>query len=443
MAKGFDLGEGNTINPERKGIRVIRAKISKAYTKLTNYLATEAWEQADEETAQIMLKVASREIAGNFDVESIKNFSCEELHTIDRLWLHYSSGCFSLGIQATIGETVGGHQIAEHLPNLWCLNYSANTEDIFSNFVHRLMACGIKSPLPVCEFDVVTINSQGQEIQREQNQAAYFTENLGNSAGLDLVGIPGGKFMMGTEDEEIERLVKKFNWDRFRNEKPQHQVTVPNFFMGKYPVTQAQWKAVAALPKVNQDLKAEPSNFKGDDRPVETVSWYDALEFCDRLSQYTGRRYCLPTEAEWEYACRAGTNTPFHFGETITGELANYNAQETYAAESKGKYRGQTTPVGQFLPNAFGLYDMHGNVWEWCLDDWSSNYENVPTDGRHWFNDNDNISQQSVRAVLRGGSWTFKPTYCRSAERFNSLRAERGAFNLGFRVVCAFERTLR
>jgi formylglycine-generating enzyme required for sulfatase activity len=169
----------------------------------------------------------------------------------------------------------------------------------------------------------------------------------------------------------IERLAQKFNSDWFRKEKPQHQVTVQPFSMGKFQVTQVQWKAVATLTKVNRDLKPEPSKFKGDNRPVEQVSWYDAIEFCDRLSRKTGKPYRLPSEAEWEYACRAGTTTPFHFGETITSELANYNANYTYGAGVKGIYREQTTPVGSFgVANSFGLYDMHGQVWEWCADHW-------------------------------------------------------------------------
>jgi formylglycine-generating enzyme required for sulfatase activity len=148
-----------------------------------------------------------------------------------------------------------------------------------------------------------------------------------------------------------------------------------------------------------------------------------------------------PTEAEWEYAARAGTTTPFHFGETMTSELANYNANYTYGAGVTGIYRRQTTPVGSFgVANAFGLYDMHGNVWEWCLDDWHKNYQGAPTDGSPWFDDNDNIYQKHGNAVLRGGSWYDFPSYCRSASRINYNRAERdNLYNLiGFRVVCAF-----
>ncbi len=221
---------------------------------------------------------------------------------------------------------------------------------------------------------------------------------------------------------------------RYYSESPQHTVTVEPFLIGKYPVTQTQWRFVAQLPQIKQELKTDPSNFKGDNLPVEQVSWYDAVEFCLRLSNYTGREYHLPSEAEWEYACRAGSTTPFHFGETITGDLANYDTRSVYANEPKEQYRGETTPVGQFPANTFGLYDMHGNVWEWCLDDGHTNYEGAPTDGSAWIkNENDDRSQIKV---LRGGSWDSNPQICRSACRDDLYPEYRSLLN-GFRVVCA------
>ncbi|MEH2044556.1 formylglycine-generating enzyme family protein [Nostoc sp.] len=229
-------------------------------------------------------------------------------------------------------------------------------------------------------------------------------------------------------------------------EKPQYEVKVQPFFMGKYPVTQAQWQAVTSLPQVNRELKPDPSDFKGENRPVEGVSWFEAVEFCDRLSQYTGKSYRLPSEAEWEYACRAGTTTPFHFGETITSKLANFNANYTYGAGVKGTYREQTTEVGSFeVPNAFGLYDMHGQVCEWCLDDWHNNYEGAPIDGSTWFNDNNNFSQKKGNAVLRGGCWFNLPGTCRSASRGINYRAGHDGINhdVGFRVVCGVGRILQ
>ncbi|MEH2039404.1 formylglycine-generating enzyme family protein [Nostoc sp.] len=273
-------------------------------------------------------------------------------------------------------------------------------------------------------------------INHHRQEAQYFSEELGSGVQLKMVFIPEGSFLMGSPEDELERLSA---------ESPQHQVTLKAFFMGKYPVTQAQWQAVASLPQVNRELSPNLSNFKGANQPIERVSWYDAVEFCSRLSQHTGKSYCLPSEAEWEYACRAGTTTPFHFGETITSRLANYNAGYTYGAGVKGTYRGETTLVGSFkAANAFGLYDMHGNVWEWCLDDWHSNYEGAPNNGSAWFkNRNNNIYQRKGRAVLRGGSWNTYPKDCRSAYRYDySSRGFRRNV-IGFRVVCAAERILQ
>ena len=190
--------------------------------------------------------------------------------------------------------------------------------------------------------------------------------------------------------------------------------------MGKYPVTQQQYQAV---------MGNNPSSFKGAKRPVENINWNDAVKFCHKISQKTGKIYRLPSEAEWEYACRAGTTTPFYFGETITPDLVNYNGNFLYGSASKGIYREQTTDVGSFPPNSFGLYDMHGNVDEWCSDKWHGNYSGAPTDGSSWETGTDNSRP------LRGGSWAEYPKQCRSAFRTaNSLDIVNGY--LGFRVVC-------
>jgi formylglycine-generating enzyme required for sulfatase activity len=273
------------------------------------------------------------------------------------------------------------------------------------------------------EFEVVTVNRRGEIIERETKQARYFTEDLDKGITLEMVAIPGGKFMMGSPEGEGDE-----------SEKPQHEVSVQPFFMGKYPITQAQWRAVAALPQVNRELKPDPSHFKGDDRPVECVSWYDAVEFCDRLSNKTGKSYRLPSEAEWEYACRSGTTSPFHFGETITDKLANYNANYTFADEPKGNSRNETTPVGTFSPNAFGLYDMHGNLWEWCGDNWHGNYQGVPTYGSAWADKNS--QKMNDNHMLRGGSWYYNPVYCRSAYRGNSVAGGWFDNSAGFRIAC-------
>jgi len=166
---------------------------------------------------------------------------------------------------------------------------------------------------------------------------------------------------------------------------------------------------------------------------VEIVQcWDDAKAFCDRLSQHTGQTFRLPSEAEWEYACRAGTTTPFYFGETITPDLVNYDGNYPYGKAPEGKYRAETTPVGSFPPNAFGLHDMHGNVWEWCEDVWHENYEGVPTDGSAWETGRDH----SYR-LLRGGSWHDNAVWCRAALRDKGTPDYRD-FNVGLRVVlCA------
>jgi formylglycine-generating enzyme required for sulfatase activity len=272
-----------------------------------------------------------------------------------------------------------------------------------------------------------------KSLRREQQERQQFVEDLGNGISLEMVAIPEGSFVMGSPDGEKERS---------SSEGPQHTVTLSSFFLGKCPVTQSQWKAVAALTQVNRELNPDPSNFKGENRPVEKISWLDAIEFCDRLSQLTGRLYRLPSEAEWEYACRAGTTTPFHFGETITTDLANYDGTDdpdgkwsgSYGIGTKGIYRQETTPVGSFgVANAFGLYDMHGNVWEWCMDHWHENYEGAPVDGSAWIGPS---ASEHASRLLRGGSWNLNPRSCRSAFRIRNL-AVYGDRNFGFRVACS------
>jgi formylglycine-generating enzyme required for sulfatase activity len=237
-----------------------------------------------------------------------------------------------------------------------------------------------------------------------------------------MVKIPGGTFTMGSPENEAGRS---------SDEGPSHQVTVTGFYMGRFEVTQPQWASIASMPKVSRDLNPDPSRFKGDNLPVEGVSWEDAVEFCVRLSRVTGRTYRLPTEAEWEYACRAGSTTPFALGETITTELVNYDGKSPYGSAS----RGRTTPVGMMaVANAFGLCDMHGNVSEWCMDSWHRSYDGAPTDGGSW----ETVGEPPSR-VLRGGSWSSYASYCRSA--FRGLYSADSRFSfMGFRVV-AFGRT--
>jgi len=263
---------------------------------------------------------------------------------------------------------------------------------------------------PTVNFETVTVNVRGEIVKREPRQAEVFVEDLGRGVELEMVSIPGGSFLMGSPEDEERRN---------DNESPQHWVKVPPFFLGKYPVTQQQYEAV---------MGKNPSYFKGANRPVEEVTWNDATEFCRQLSQKTGKTYRLPSEAEWEYACRAGTTTPFYFGETITTDLANYDGNYTYGSEPKGVSREETTDVGSFPPNAFGLYDMHGNVLEWCQDVWHGNYNGAPTDGSAW------ESGRGSKRVRRGGCRNDLPWKCRSAYRVKSGMWDWFDYN-GFRVV--------
>jgi CheY-like chemotaxis protein len=203
----------------------------------------------------------------------------------------------------------------------------------------------------------------------------------------------------------------------------------------------------------DRELNPKPAKFQGeearllpgemntDERPVERVSWEDAIEFCSRLSQRTKRNYTLPSEAQWEYACRAGTSTAFHFGPIILSDLANFKGTDPSRFNSlnipdpQPLFREQTTPVGMFPANPWGLYDMHGNVWEWCLDSVRSSYEDGPYDGSAWV---DSQATKALRKINRGGSWTMPPRFCRSAFRGLSRQdAPDGPYDdAGFRVVC-------
>jgi formylglycine-generating enzyme required for sulfatase activity len=283
--------------------------------------------------------------------------------------------------------------------------------------------------LTTFSFEIVTLDERGKVKERRQLTARQFREELAPEIVLEMVEIPGGKFEMGAPKAEK---------DSSDDERPQHEVEVAPFFMGKFTVTQAQWRVVAGWEKVKRELDPRPSRFPDkkrrtaadDQRPVEQVSWAEAQEFCARLSVKTKRQYRLPSEAEWEYACRAGTTTPFAFGPTITPEFVNYDGNWPYGEAPNGQSREETVPVGSLgVANAFGLYDMHGNVWEWCEDLWHDTYTKAPTDGSAWLSGGDS----SLR-VLRGGSWIYYANGCRSACRHNFLPAF-DYFNFGFRVV--------
>ena len=339
----------------------------------------------------------------------------------------------SLKLQASLSENEGNFELAEQI---WIRVLGVSRADLdaisaikriaikTSDSIEKPVSLKVNNPQSIGLsrgdeypqfllkefFETVTVDKTGKIVNQENHQAAYFKEDLGNGITLEMVQIPGGSFKMGSPESE-----------RYESESPQHEVNVPAFSMGKFVVTQEQYQQI---------MGNNPSRFSGAKRPVEKVSWNDAVEFCQKLSQQTGREYRLPSEAEWEYACRGGTTTPFHFGETITTDLANYNGTYSYASEPKGKYLQKTTDVGSFPPNAFGLYDMHGNVWEWCQDDWHNNYIDAPKDGSGW------TSQSSNTKMLRGGSWLNYPGSCRSAYR-NHYILGGNSHNVGFRVVCS------
>lgn len=282
-----------------------------------------------------------------------------------------------------------------------------------------------KLDLKILEFQYTTISNDpcvilGKKMslptRRHRGKAKYITLELGNNITLDLIGIPGGQFSMGSPQNELEREAK---------ESPQHSVTIRPFLMGKYPITQAQWSAIMG----NNPSHFTESDTATNNRPVERVSWFDCCQFCEKLSQLVGRKFRLPTEAEWEYACRGKTQTAFHFGSTIGTELANYNGNGNYGSGFKGDNRQETTDVDLFPANQFGLYDLHGNVAEWCADTWHSDYQNAPDDGSAWISNN----PKDLR-VLRGGSWRHHPGSCRSAHRRKSLTNSKSDA-IGFRIA--------
>ena len=286
------------------------------------------------------------------------------------------------------------------------------------------------APVPLQRYSTSTclLRQEGGRwsMERRPLQVEGYREDLGEGVALTMVNIPAGSFLMGSPKDEPERE---------DDEGPQHDVTLGAFLMAQTPITQAQWRAVAGWQKLERDLEPDPSKFKGANRPVEQVSWFDALEYCRRLSKRTGQRYRLPSEAQWEYACRAGSTTPFHFGATLTPELANYNEKNLYANGPKGPYREQTIEVASFPANGWGLHDLHGNVWEWCEDHWYASYDFTPGDDQPWLIP---VAADDERRLLRGGSWIGLPRSCRSAFRGLRLPGNRGS-NTGFRVCCLLQ----
>ena len=264
------------------------------------------------------------------------------------------------------------------------------------------------------QFETITLDNNAFPL-KQQKKARHFLEDLGDGTKLEMVEIPSGTFLMGA-NQTIEK-------GSLFSEEPRHPVTLSTFYISKYPITQAQWQSI---------MSSNPSFFQyfKSNLPVEQVSWHDSVEFCQRLSARLGKQYRLPSESQWEYAARAGTSTPFAFGDLITGEIVNFNDQSPITPTTKSIYRRQTTLVGQLgFANAFGLYDMHGNVWEWCQDVYHDNYNGAPINGNAWEQGGD-----PNRRILRGGAWISSSAMCRSAFRENSV-PDKASNTIGFRVV--------
>ncbi len=303
----------------------------------------------------------------------------------------------------------------------------------------RMSVAGVALAL-LSPFTTVTLDASGKIVDRRPNQESWgYVEDLGAGVKLEMVEIPAGEFLMGEDaagaadyEKECARYVNKDSCASVaKMQTPQRRVKLNGFLMGKYEVTQRQWSAVmGGLPP---DMASLGNEFKGDDLPVVNVSWKEAQEFIRKLNEklkLSRSVYSLPSEAEWEYAARAGTRTPYAFGETISPETANYAWDYPHRNTPKKDGLGHPEKVGSYPANAFGLFDMHGNVWEWCEDDWHDNYSNASTDGRAWV---DSPSRGSAR-VVRGGGWANYAVGCRSAVRFGYAPGAR-YYYLGFRLL--------
>jgi formylglycine-generating enzyme required for sulfatase activity len=306
-----------------------------------------------------------------------------------------------------------------------------------------LVRAGALSPFT---YSVPVLSATGASLSSLTGNANHFVEPV-RGAQLEMVEIPGARFFVGANAEEVKLAfaeatrdphnVDDDTYQTITTEMPQHAININSFFMSRYEVTQAQYYAVmGTLPNI-------APQFRSPDFPVVNVSWHEANEFCARLSRLTGRPYRLPSEAEWEFAARAGSTTPFAFGATITSQVAVYNSAIPFGSAPRASIRRTMTAVGEISPaNRFGLHDMHGNVWEWCADYWHGGYDGAPTDGSAWdqpemlpadqVNGTDAGPDQS--RVARGGSWNSPATRTRSASRFRFFPTYRAA-SLGFRVV--------
>ena len=312
-----------------------------------------------------------------------------------------------------VEEMISGKRQEKYRMRRWLNN---SKKDL--GIINRILDIPQVPGSQICSFEVVTLNSKAEEIYRGFQDFNYLSE-LVEDQEIRMMIIPSGEYGMGSSEKGCSR-----------SEQPKHLVKVPAFLMSQFPITRTQWKTVAAYPKINHFLKKFTSRSGSMISPVVNISWYEAVEFCGRLSVNTGHIYRLPTEAEWEYACRAGTETPFYFGETITSRYVNYDGTIKYRAEPTSLYRQKISAVNELeFPNSFGLFDMHGNVWEWCLDNWYETYGLAPSSGQAY------LSDQSSLRVVRGGSWKCEPYLCTSSSRGSNNESDNLSKDIGFRIV--------
>jgi formylglycine-generating enzyme required for sulfatase activity len=264
------------------------------------------------------------------------------------------------------------------------------------------------------QIESVLVSRNGWVKSRHQQHIRLWREPLGGllwkKVYLEMVAIASGSFVMGAPSAENKNTTQ---------ERPMHPVAIQPFYLGQYPITQRQYQII---------MGDNPASHSGDMLPIENVNYYQAVQFCAALAQKTGRAYRLPSEAEWEYACRAGSTTAFSCGMTMMSDLANFDGRESYHHAMDSEYRQETTLVGMFPPNAFGLYDMHGNVAEWCSDHWHDSYEDAPGNGQPW------LDGEVGYHPIRGGAWSDPPVLCRCAAR-SPMSAYYRDRTVGFRVA--------
>ena len=305
----------------------------------------------------------------------------------------------------------------------------------------RLVAAHLAEQQRAREFQAARTAAELQQLMPDAASPVADGESLlrdaflaGEGSGPSLVLIPTGRFQMGAHEHERKIAMAAGAQKKWlERETPQRWVGIERpFAMGRHPVTVGEWRVFVQatgwepMGEVNWLAPGFPQT---DAHPVVGVTWHDAQRYVEWLTQATGKRYRLPSEAEWEYACRAGTRSAFSFGDTISPEQANYDGSFTYNGGPRGEYRRGTTPCGMFPANPWGLYDMHGNVWEWVQDVVHDNYEGAPLDGSAWETGGD-----SARRILRGGCWLYNPRYLRSALR-NGFSSVLSNDIVGFRVV--------